>query len=255
MKMLTFYIAFFSCFDSKSLFLSCLNSENHYFSRILQKILYTRDLSIVISLWSEVKNKLNTKHIRFDKFKEIDIRWQGDELAKLLNKRLYYYSDNKSRPVSFESLIPDDHDREVVLRLAAGSPRALITLMSYIESAEQSEDPICDFSADAVSNGCMTFCKRFDYISQNPSRTGKGNDLKAWINKILRMRLPNFTAKQYSEFYKDITVKNVTKHIEQMVKLNLIRDSILPSDDGKPMYQVVDPRIVHMISRGILEIE
>lgn len=38
MKMLTFYIAFFSCFDSKSLFLSCLNSENHYFSRILQKI-------------------------------------------------------------------------------------------------------------------------------------------------------------------------------------------------------------------------
>ena len=40
------------------------------------EFLYTRDLSIVISLWSEVKNKLNTKNIRFDKFKEIDIRWK-----------------------------------------------------------------------------------------------------------------------------------------------------------------------------------
>lgn len=62
------------------------------------EFLYTRDLSIVISLWSEVKNKLNTKNIRFDKFKEIDIRWKNEELVKLLNKRLYYYSDNKKEP-------------------------------------------------------------------------------------------------------------------------------------------------------------
>lgn len=219
------------------------------------EFLYTRDLSIVISLWSEVKNKLNTKNIRFDKFKEIDIRWKEEELAHLLNKRLYFYSDNKSRPVSLESLIPDEYNREVVLRLSAGSPRALITLMSYIESAEQSTGQISEFSIKAISDGCMTFCKRFDYISQNPSRTGKGNDLKAWINKILRMRLSSFTAKQYADFYKDVTAKNVVKHIEQMVKLNLIRDSILPSDDGKPMYQVVDPRIIHMITRGVLEIE
>ena len=69
------------------------------------------------------------------------------------------------------------------------------------------------------------------------------------------MRLSSFTSKQYAEFYKDVTAKNVTKHIEQLVKLNLIRDSLLPSSDGKPVYKVVDPRIIHMINCDVLEIE
>lgn len=219
------------------------------------EFLYTRDLSIVISLWSEVKNKLNTKNIRFDKFKEIDIRWKNEELVKLLNKRLYYYSDNKKNPVTFESLIRSNQSQSQILDLSMGSPRALITLMSFIESANSNGSLISEFSPEAIYNGCLTFCKKFDYISQHPSRTGKGNDLKSWINKILRMRLSSFTSKQYAEFYKDVTAKNVTKHIEQLVKLNLIRNSLLPSSDGKPVYKVVDPRIIHMINCDVLEIE
>ena len=54
---------------------------------------------------------------------------------------------------------------------------------------------------------------------------------------------------------KMLQLKNVTKHIEQLVKLNLIRDSLLPSLDGKPVYKVVDPRIIHMINCDVLEIE
>lgn len=100
----------------------------------------------------------------------------------------------------------------------------------------------------------MAFCKKFDYVSLQPSRIGKGNDLKAWIVKILRMRLSSFNAQQYGDFYK-LTPKTAIMHIDQMLKLNLIKDALLPSEDNKPVYEVVDPRILHMIGRGVLDID
>ena len=215
---------------------------------------YLRNLSIVISLWSEVKNKLNIKNIRFDKFKEIDIRWREDELVKLMDKRLYFYSVDKNSPVTFSTLVPNNGDQETIIRLSGGSPRAFITLMSYILIEEQSKDLITAFSEEAIFKGCIAFCKKFDYISLQPSRTGKGGDLKAWIVKLLRMRLASFSLQQYCEFY-NTPSKTGGKHIEQMLKFNLIKDALLPSKDGKPIYEVVDPRIVHLIKRGVLEID
>lgn len=217
-------------------------------------LLYLRNLSIVISLWSEVKNKLNIKNIRFDKFKEIDIRWREDELVKLMDKRLYFYSIDKNSPVTFSTLVPNNGDQETIIRLSGGSPRAFITLMSYILIEEQSKDLITAFSEEAIFKGCIAFCKKFDYISLQPSRTGKGGDLKAWIVKLLRMRLASFSLQQYCEFY-NTPSKTGGKHIEQMLKFNLIKDALLPSKDGKPIYEVVDPRIVHLIKRGVLEID
>ena len=100
----------------------------------------------------------------------------------------------------------------------------------------------------------MAFCKKFDYVSLQPSRIGKSNDLKAWIVKILRMRLSSFNAQQYGDFY-DLTPKTAIKNIAQMIKLNLIKEALLPSKDDKPVYEVVDPRILHMIGRGVLDLD
>ena len=219
-------------------------------------LLYLRNLSIVISLWSEAKNQLNIKNIRFDKFKEVDIRWRDEELVKLMDKRLLFYSIDKNNPVTFGALIPDYSDQETIIKLSGGSPRSLITLMSYILSEEQSEDLITTFSADAISKGCIAFCKKFDYISLQPSRTGKGSDLKNWIVKLLRMRLTTFNLQQYCTFYSiSLSSRVGGKHVNQMLKFNLIKDALLPSEDGKPIYEVVDPRIIYLISRGVLEID
>lgn len=218
-------------------------------------LLYTHDLFIVISLWSEIKPKLNSKNIRFDKFKEIDIRWKNEELKKLLDKRLYFYSANKHKAVTFASLVPKEDDQNTILNLAGGSPRALLTLMSYIMSEEENNTNINEFSNNAISKGCMTFCKKFDYISLQPSRTGKSNDLMSWINKTLRLRLITFTSKQYGDFYKELNAKTINSHINHMQKLNIIKDRLIPSEDGTPTYQVVDPRIIHLIERGILELD
>ena len=213
------------------------------------ELLYTDKLSIVVSLWSEVKNALNKVGVRFDKFKEVDIRWRNDELECLINKRLSYFSIDKNVCVSFESLIPNKLDRDKILELSDHSPRSLINLLGYI-SAEERGNNISSFSSDALTKGYMMYCKKFDYVSAQPSRTGKGNDLSTWIIRLLRLKLVQFSKTQYADFYN--LKKNTTgsKHIETFIKFNLIRDSMSPTDDDEIVYEIVDPRIRFLIARG-----
>ena len=55
--------------------------------------------------------------------------------------------------------------------------------------------------------------------------------------------------------YKDLNDKAISNHIKQMQKLNIIKNRLLPSENGMATYQVVDPRIIHMIERGVLEFD
>lgn len=219
-------------------------------------LLYTDKLSIVISLWSEAKHALNKKGVRFDKFKVIDIRWRPEELTQLINKRLLYYMEDKSIPVTFETLVPNGSTREELIRVSDCSPRSLITLLSYIFNEETQTTPIVEFSNSAIAKGLMAFCKNFDYMSLQPSRTGKGGDLIDWINRILRMKLTRFSTKQYADFIgstkNSATVRN---HISTMVKYNLIKDSLYPDDNGDSVYLVVDPRIEFLIRRGEVDLD
>ena len=57
-------------------------------------------------------------------------------------------------------------------------------------------------------------------------------------------------------------MSKLNTHNEEMIesstpllKLNLIREALLPTEDAEPIYEVVDPRILHLISRGTTEIE
>ena len=95
-------------------------------------LLYTSKLSIVFSLWSEVKRTLNNRGVRFDKFQDIDISWREEELEQIIDKRLQFYSINKEVSVTLKSLVPFDNDRKAILNLAGGSPRSLIYLMSRL---------------------------------------------------------------------------------------------------------------------------
>lgn len=216
-------------------------------------LLYTPKLSIVVSLWSEVKKSLNKRGVRFDKFKEIDIRWTNEELIEMMNKRLLYYSLDKRNPVTLNSLVPDKNHLDIILELADRSPRSLINLLGYILYEEQS-DNIEEFSVDALTKGYMTYSRKFDYVSAQPSRTGKGSDLTSWITRLLRIKLSQFTLEQYMTHFN--IKKNIgQKHIETLIQFNLIRDSLYQTDSGDIKYDVCDPRIRYLINRGIQDLD
>lgn len=45
------------------------------------------------------------------------------------------------------------------------------------------------------------------------------------------------------------------KNIAYMIKFNLIREALFPTEDDETIYEIVDTRILHMIRRGAMKIE
>ena len=215
-------------------------------------LLYTSKLSIVFSLWSEVKRTLNNRGVRFDKFQDIDISWREEELEQIIDKRLQFYSINKEVSVTLKSLVPFDNDRKAILNLAGGSPRSLISLMSRLydeESGVGGEGTISSFAPATIARGLVEFCKRFDYESQQPSKVSDKNNYYSWLNKVLMMKKPYFTSSEIANVF---SVKNTTaqKYISEMVKMGITSPDIESSGEDT-MYRTVDPRICYLMTRGV----
>lgn len=215
-------------------------------------LLYTNKLSIVFSLWSEVKRTLNNRGVRFDKFQDIDISWRDEELERIIDKRLLYYSIDKKVPVSLRSLIPFENDRNIILRLAGGSPRSLISLMNRLYDEEMGNDAksgdVMSFSSATISKGLIEFCKRFDYESLQPSKISDRNDYYNWLNKVLLMKKPDFTISELCNVF-NIKTTTARTYISQLVKLGIILPEASENEDI--IYRTTDPRICYLMSRGI----
>lgn len=216
-------------------------------------LLYTDNLSIVFSLWSEVKHTLNNRGVRFDKFQDTDISWRDNELEALINKRLLYYSLAKEFPVTLEQLLPFDNDRKTVLELADGSPRSLISLLNRIYDEENATSDVTAFSSDAINRGLLEFCIRFDYLSLQPSRTSNKSEFFSWLNKVLIIKKPTFVS---SDIQSVFSVKSPTasKYISEMLRMGIIKNLEYPDKDGKLLYEVIDPRIRYLMKRGVTKL-
>ena len=214
------------------------------------QLLYTDNLSIVFSLWSEVKNSLNTKGVRFDKFPEIHIDWTDGELESLINKRLLHFSENKLHPLTLEQLVGDQTYRNQILELANKSPRSLIDLLHNISYKETNED-VVSFSARAIADGIMVYCKTFDYISLCPLHFK--DDYMSWLNKLLSIRLCDFSLEQMAT---SLNLKTKTStpqtYILELKKRGLV--SLTEGVDGNNIYKIVDPRLRYLVSKGITEL-
>ena len=215
-------------------------------------LLYTNKLSIVFSLWSEVKRTLNNRGVRFDKFQDIDISWRDEELEQIINKRLLHYSINKKQPVSLQSLIPFENDRKTILSLAGGSPRSLISLMNRLYDEEMGDNAtngdVVSFSSATISKGLIEFCKRFDYESLQPSKISDKNNYYNWLNKVLLIKKPYFTISELCNVF-NIKTATARTYISQLVKLGIILPDASENEDT--IYRTTDPRICYLMSRGI----
>ena len=218
------------------------------------ELLLSDKIAIVFSLWSEIQRSLNVQGVRFDKFRPVDIRWSKEDLIPLINKRLLYFSDNKIVPVTFESLIKDPRDQALVLKLADCSPRSLIMLLSTIYNEPGCSKDQIAFNKTAISNGTLRFCRTFDFESLRPSKLGRRNDYYNWINRILRIRKTTFSISDINGVFRQKSPTS-QKHIEEMVKLGLIKENFVRDENEEIQYDVVDFRIQHLISRGITSID
>lgn len=110
-------------------------------------LLLDSNIAVVFSLWSELKREASVLGVRFDKFGEISVTLENDELIKLLNKRLMYFAKDKENPPTFNSLVEIEAQRTDILDISAHSPRTLITLLGHIYNRQQNKSLTC-FSPD-----------------------------------------------------------------------------------------------------------
>ncbi len=210
------------------------------------ELLLQNDIAIAFSLWTEVKPILS-KTVRFDKFKEIDISWKKSDMVPLIDKRVRYFTSDKKK---FNDLFKNKNDIDEIIEISNHSPRDLISCMSDIYDIQTSNSDIKYFDSNSVSKGLIKFAKRYDYLSLYPSRTGKNKDVISMINLILRTKRISFTIRELSAVFNQKTNWCVRK-IELMIKYRLINEDDKLGPKGERIFNVLDPKIKHLIKRNI----
>lgn len=204
---------------------------------------YIDNLSIVLSLWSEVKLMLDKEGVRFDKFEVININWKRTELESLINHRLKYFSNIQGNEITMDKLFIDKNHKEKVLELAYGSPRSLISLLKKIYYKEKGNE-IASFSIDAILEGIMEFCTSFPYAALY---TKEGtNEIGEWIDKLLSMKRTSFTLQQVKDHFGK-SQSTSRKYIENWEKYGIVKKNII----DESQYDVIDPRLIYLISRQV----
>jgi hypothetical protein len=214
------------------------------------ELLLQNDIAIAFSLWSEVKPILSKK-VRFDKFKEIDISWRNSNMEPLIDKRILYFSGNTR---SFSSLFENQADIQNVITISNKSPRDLISCLSDIYDCQTSNGNSTVFESNHVSKGLIKFANRYDYLSMYPSRTGKNKDVISMINLILRTRKVNITILDLNSTFNQKTRWSQVK-LESMVKYKLVEEDSKLGSNGEKIYSVLDPKLIHLIKRGVTSLD
>jgi hypothetical protein len=214
------------------------------------ELLLQNDIAIAFSLWSEVKPILSKK-VRFDKFKEIDISWRKNDMEPLIDKRILHFSGNTR---SFSSLFSNEADKENVISISNKSPRDLISCLSHIYDYQTVNDDSAKFESESVSKGLIKFANRYDYLSMYPSRTGKNKDVISMINLILRTRKINITILDLNTTFNQKT-RWSSGTLESMVKYKLIEEDSKLGPNNEIIHNVLDPKLMHLIKRGITGLE
>jgi hypothetical protein len=218
------------------------------------ELLLNDKFSIGFSLWSELKFELEGI-VRFDKFGTIDVRWQSKDLTPLIDKRLQYFSINKKKPVSLDSLLPFKNDRFELIKVANKSPRDLISVLAEIYQVQANNNSKAEsFEPECISKGLIKFCENYDYDSITPSKSGKNKEIKAMINRLLKVKLNRFCDRDLTKTFNQSTAQSEGQ-IKLMIQYKLIREDDILGNLGEKYFEVVDPKVEYLIKRGIYSIE
>lgn len=210
-------------------------------------LLYFNKISIVFSIWTEVKIELNAKGVRFDKFKPIDITWTDSDIKQILKKRLDYFAHKK--PFQLNNLFEKSDDINSLIELAYKSPRDLIRLFSTLLDEQAIENPeSINISAKSVNSGKTNYCRNYDFYSIFPSKRGTKEDILSISNKILKVGKVAFkTTDLVSEF--KFSQQSAIGYIRIYKDYGLVKDNDDNVGATKEFY-VVDPKLVYLINTG-----
>ncbi len=233
---------------------SKIDKVSKFISPVLRDttLLYDPNISLVFSLWNQVRDELNSAGVRYDKFKPIDISWSVNEIEQIVQKRLNYFSIEEQ--IQFRDLVRKGKEVFYLIDLANRSPRDVIRLLSHIYDEQSMRDEsVANFSSQNISRGKLKFAKNYDYNSLFPSRKGSKEDIHLNINRILNLRKKNFLIKDLIRELK-VSQQTAISYLKIMKNYGLVIE--LDERDGlAKKYEVSDPKIKYIIRRGFKSLD
>lgn len=244
-------VVFLDKIDEFKLLEGKINKIVDFTEQILKdtNLLYFNNLSIVFSIWTEVKIELNAKGVRFDKFKPIDINWTDSEIKNILQNRLNYFSVNATYDIY--KIVINENEMSKLIQLSYKSPRDMIRLFSTIFDEQAILNPsVPSIEHIAIEIAKVNFCKSYDYYSVFPSKRGTKEDIISIVNRILKVARINFRTTDLVNEFK-FSQQSAINYIKIYKDYGLVKDEDNISGGGPKDFIVVDPKLTFLIDSGI----
>lgn len=211
------------------------------------KVLLNSKFPLIFLLWSKLKWELNASGVRFDKIKPIDVSWSSGEIYNMMDKRIKHFSGGTN---TFEGIFYDKKNIDVLLRLANGSPRDLLRLLSAIyDQQENMKSDIKILTNSAISKGILTFLSEYDFYSIYPAQRGSKQDIKGIISKLRNLGKTTFAIKELAAVLK-VGYQSGNSYVKIMKNYGVIEENQEIAGREKE-YNICDPKIEFIIKNNI----
>lgn len=231
-----------------------LNGNVNNISQFIREIskdtdlLYNSHISFVFFLWNKLKSNMREYDVRFDKFQPIDITWTRDEIFLMLERRIKFFSANKE--IKFSDIVREQDLRDMIIDLAAKSPRNLLLLLQIIYEEQSNLDVKASYlHQEAIQNGMLKFVKTYNYSLLHSSNAKGANSIETAVNNLLRVGKIEFESTDLAAAYK-VSSQSANSKIQKIKNYGLIEEIDNPGSQKKK-YKVIEPKIVYAIEKGI----
>lgn len=192
--------------------------------------------------------------IRTQKYYCPSLKWSKNDLEKMINKRLEYYSDKKISNYSslFETNVSSNSIDNIFL-LANSNPRDLIHVFKKIfEEQFNINNTSQKLTNQAIDDALIKYVRDFNYYEYYPKKSNaraNSMDIYSYSAHLLKLDIDEFTKDKLNQMAG--TGSSTNNYVVNMERIGLVEN--VRQDKGVAIYKIKDPKISFAL-RNKLEI-
>jgi shikimate kinase len=215
-------------------------------------LLSIQEFQIVYFIWSTPFRFIEDL-VRTQKYYCPSLKWSKNDLEKLLNRRLEFYS--VSRILNYKTLFDmntvSEDDLDKIFELANSNPRDLIHIFKILfEEQYRIDSSATKFDKNLLNVALTKFVLDFNYFEYYPRKSNaRANtmDIYSYAAHLLKLDNEEFSKNQLNE--KAGTGGSTNNYVVSMEKIGLIEN--VRSERGNAVYRIKDPKIIFCQRNGL----
>ena len=172
-------------------------------------ILETRPFAFKFFLTDGIRQLWTDDGGRTDRVQTFETSWSPEELSAMVKARLGAYRSPPTTEVALGTILPGQHERDLVYLFAQNSPRDLIRILNHcVAELTRFEPEKRELTSEAVSRGINTFCgmKAFELVDT------------VSISRLRQIHLVDFSIATASE-HMDVGQGSVRRYVRDWERL------------------------------------